>query len=382
MRVPKAFMILSIAGLLAILSSTASKSPTLPLLAEHLGVSKGELGLIAAASTITGIVVNVVAGTLSDIYGRRRLLLTSGLFFATSPFLYLLVREPWQLTLVRVYHGVATATFTPVATATIADMYRERRGEMMGFFSSATMIGRLLAPTIAGTMITLTSFNGAYTLFGIFGTAALIILFMIPKVEETEKSTSKPTIRLFEVLMSPRTLVVSSIMAVTYFAMQSLETFLPLYMSQLQVEAWLIGLTFTIQLLVITILKPYTGRLADNIGRLKVIVIGMVITSVGVLSMAFSTIYYLVLISIVAFAVGVSFTTAAVPPLVSEIASEKAHGAAIGAMETIKDIGQALGPIVMGLVLTYTTYKNAFMIVATLTLLATLIVYLIRKCET
>ena len=51
-------------------------------------------------------------------------------------------------------------------------------------------------------------------------------------------------------------------------------------------------------------------------------------------------------------------------------------------MEIIKDIGQALGPIVMGLVLTYITYKNAFMIVATLTLLATLIVYLIRKCET
>lgn len=141
------------------------------------------------------------------------------------------------------------------------------------------------------------------------------------------------------------------------------------------------GITFTIQLLTITILKPYAGRLADNIGRLKVITVGMVVTSIGVLLMAFSTIYYLILTSIIVFAVGVSFTTAATPPLVSEIADEKAHGAAMGVMETIKDVGQALGPIIMGLVLMYTTYKNAFMIVATLTLLATLIMYLIHKHE-
>jgi len=83
------------------------------------------------------------------------------------------VLEPWQLVIVRVYHGVATAVFTPVAIAAIADIYRERRGEMMGYFSSATLFGRLLAPSIAGTAITLYSFHGTYILCGLFGVAAL-----------------------------------------------------------------------------------------------------------------------------------------------------------------------------------------------------------------
>ena len=78
-------MLLSAAGLVAILSSTASKSPTFPLFAEHLGAEADEIGLIAAASTITGIVVNITAGTLSDLYGRRKLLILS-VFLHNSSF--------------------------------------------------------------------------------------------------------------------------------------------------------------------------------------------------------------------------------------------------------------------------------------------------------
>ena len=45
----RVLVLLSAADLVAILSSTASKSPTLPLFAEHLGAEAGEIGLIAAA---------------------------------------------------------------------------------------------------------------------------------------------------------------------------------------------------------------------------------------------------------------------------------------------------------------------------------------------
>ncbi len=68
----KVFVLLSAAGLVAILSSTASKSPTLPLFAEYLGAGSGEIGIIAAASTLVGIIVNATAGALSDVYGRRK----------------------------------------------------------------------------------------------------------------------------------------------------------------------------------------------------------------------------------------------------------------------------------------------------------------------
>ncbi len=366
MRTSKAFIILSIAGLLAILSSTMSKSPTLPLFAKQLGVSEGELGFIAAASTITGIIVNITAGALSDIYGRKKLLIASGFFFASSPFLYLVVTDAWQLALIRAYHGIATATFTPVAMASIADMYKSRRGEMMGIFSSTTMIGRLLAPSIAGALLSLASFKEAYLTCGLAGLAAFIALFNLPAFEVEKNFSRKEARKASPLIFSSNIITASSIMAVTYFAMQSLETFLPIYMGKLGIDPWLIGLTFTIQLLIITILKPYAGRLSDRIGRVKTITVGILISSAGIMGTAFSNSYLTLITFIGVFAVGVAFTTASTPPLISELASEEKHGAAIGAMETIKDIGQASGPIVTGIMLSYAPFETTLTIISIL----------------
>ena len=367
---PRVLVYISIAGLVAILSSTASKSPTLPLFAEYLGAGPDEIGIIAAASTITGVVVNVTAGTLLDILGRRKLLLLSGFFFATAPFLYLLVTDPWQLIVVRVYHGVATAVFTPVAIAAIADVYRERRGEVMGYFSSATLLGRLMAPSIAGTAITLYSFHGAYIVCGAFGIAALIALLKFPETRKVGEARVRATTRLLSVLTNPRIIIAGSMMAITYFAMQSIETFLPLYMGTLSIEAWLMGLALSIELATIALLKPYGGYLYDHIGSVKVITLGVLLSFLGLLSLSVSTSYILIVASVILFAVGVAFTTASIPPLVAEIAGREAHGTALGAMKTIKDVGQALRPIVMGVTLTYTTYDIAFITVAVIMMIA------------
>ncbi len=348
MKESRVLAFLSVAGFVAILSSTASKSPTLPLFAEYLGAGPGEIGLIAAASTITGIVVNITAGTASDVYGRRELLVLSGFFFASAPFLYLFVTETWELVAVRVYHGVATAVFTPVAMAAIADAYRERRGKMMGYFSSATLAGRLLAPSIAGTAVTLYSFNWTYALCGAFGVAALIALLWVPELGKGVRRGGGSGALALAILANPRILSASAVMAVSYFAMQSIETFLPLYMKGMGAEPWLTGLVFTLELATIAILKPVGGRLYDRIGAAKAVAVGGTLSAAGVLAIALSTTYTLVAPSITVFAVGVALMTASVPPLVSEIAGEEARGTALGAMETVKDVGQALGPIVTG----------------------------------
>ena len=146
--------------------------------------------------------------------------------------------KPWQLIVIRVYHGVATAIFTPVAIAAIADIYRERRGEMMGYFSTATLFGRLLAPSVAGATITLYSFHGTYALCGVFGVAALVALLKFPETGKVGSTEEKVNTRLLRILTNPGIIAASSMMALTYFAMQGIETFLPLYMKVLGVEPW------------------------------------------------------------------------------------------------------------------------------------------------
>jgi MFS family permease len=68
----------------------------LPRFAQDLGARPQVIGLIAA-STITGVVGTLPAGALSDLLGRRRMMLVGCLFFAGPPFLYPLVDSPGSL---------------------------------------------------------------------------------------------------------------------------------------------------------------------------------------------------------------------------------------------------------------------------------------------
>src|SRR4030043_1332237 len=174
------FMLLCIMGGLAIFSSTMAKNPALPLFIRSLGVPVATVGFIAAASTVVGIVVSLPAGVLSDVIGRRRLILIAATVFATAPFLYLLISSPWQLVIVRIYHGLATAILGPVAMAAVADTFDERRGERMGWYSSATMVGRFLAPFVGGALIFGDDYHWVYIADGIIGTLALVAAGRLP----------------------------------------------------------------------------------------------------------------------------------------------------------------------------------------------------------
>ena len=104
---------------------------------------RGKSGVLGA-STITGIFFKLPAGTLSDIYGRYRMLFLSVLVFAFTPFIYYLVTSYWQLVSLRFFHGLATSIYGPVAMATIADIAGEKKGERLSTFSSITIIGNLI----------------------------------------------------------------------------------------------------------------------------------------------------------------------------------------------------------------------------------------------
>lgn len=215
MKKTSAFIILCAIGGLAIFSSTISKNPVLPILAQEIGATTAVIGLIAAASTVTGILTSLPAGLLSDQRGRKPVLIASGIVFFTAPLFYFLVQTPWQLALVRVYHGLATAIFGPVSLAYVADLAPTRRGERLGYFSSTTLAGRALAPIVGGAILAWGVWQGVYVVCAIAGFLALIGMFFLPnpRQREGENPQSKPAevkIPLRQVL-SNLTIVTTSI---------------------------------------------------------------------------------------------------------------------------------------------------------------------------
>ncbi len=103
------FIAIIFASLLARLSYQMARSPVLPTFAADLGISPEFIGVIVAASTVTGIFFKLPSGALSDVLGRKHIMVLGGLFFAIPPFLYPFVQEPWSLLALRFVHGFATA---------------------------------------------------------------------------------------------------------------------------------------------------------------------------------------------------------------------------------------------------------------------------------
>jgi len=84
------FLMLCLVGFTARLGYQMARAPVLPLFADELAADIWLIGLILGASTITGVFLEFPAGALSDVLGRRRMLLLGAAFFAFPPFLYLL----------------------------------------------------------------------------------------------------------------------------------------------------------------------------------------------------------------------------------------------------------------------------------------------------
>ncbi len=329
--------IVLLSGFFAILGSTMSKSPTLPLYAQSLGLGRDEIGLVAAASTVTGIVVNLASGILSDVYGRRKLLKVSGFVFLTAPLLYFLANDALTLALVRVYYGIATAVFVPVSFALISDMYPDRRGTFMGFLSSATLVGRALAPVLAGSIIYLLGFSVVFVLCSATGLVVFVLAFRLP--------APGGKLERFEFSFSGSLLLIGLLDAAVYMAYQGIETFLPLFY-YLQGKAWLSGLILSLEVGVMAIVKPYAGYLSDRVGRKKPIIAGMSLVGAAMLTFSIASSLPLLILGAVVFSIGASLSGASTKPLATEIS--KLHGTALGFLESIKDIGQAAGPIIIG----------------------------------
>lgn len=370
------FLFLSVMGLFAIFSSTMSKSPTLTLFAISLGASDPEIGVIAAASTIPGILASLPFGFLSDIYGRRKVILLSSFLFAFSPFLYFLVQTPLHLAIVRFIHGFATAIFGPVSVALVADLFQSRRGEKMAIFSSVTLVGRLLAPFIGGILLTLTnqSFHTVYLVCGISGILAFLASTMIKPEKTVAASTKTRSLSkivkegLREILSEQRILVVSSVEAVQLFAYGAIEAFIPKYCSQvLTLPDWQIGAVLALEGAALMLTKPFMGRVSDKVGRRLPIIAGLLAGAVSLFSIFLVKDGLSLTFVLVFFGVAMAAVTASTSPLVADL-SKKSYGSSIGLLDTIMDVGQTLGPITFGLLLPVFYYYVSFSLVGLLLL--------------
>jgi len=69
----------------------------------------------------------------------------------------------------------------------------------------------------------------------------------------------------------------------------------------------------------------------------------------SIVLISFSGSFPVLLLVMLLYGSGMAMTLATTPPMVAQVVPRPLYGTSLGALETIKDIGQTLGPIVVGL---------------------------------
>lgn len=361
------FVLIALTGGLAILSSTMSKTPVLPLFAQSLGASPAEIGWIVIASTIPGILVSFPAGALSDFLGHRRVLLASLFVFATAPFLYLFVDTAWQLMAVRFYHGFATAIFGTVASAAIAGRYTADRAARLSAYSSVTIVGRSIAPFLGGALISMASFGAVYLACAVSGVLALGAgMLLRDAAPRAKRKLELPHFRksLATVLQDRGIMLVSLVEAAQYLVFGAVEAFLALFAASLGIPAWQIGVILGVQLVGIVFMKPLMGRVSDRVGRKQVIVPGLLVGAVSIaLLPVLPSFIGLSALSLI-FGLGFATVTSSTAALVADLTQDGRYGSSMGVLRTVMDVGQSIGPVLTGWMVAAAGYGNAFMLLA------------------
>ena len=358
------FLLIALVGGLAILSSTMSKTPVLPLFAADLGATPVEIGWIVIASTIPGILISFPAGAIADFFGKRRVIIASLVVFATAPFLYLLVSGAWQLMAVRFYHGFATPIFVTVASAAIAERFPQRRAAMLSTYSSVTIVGRSIAPFLGGFLISMASFHSVFIACAISGVLAFAVCLLLPgetrSVEDGKRGFPQFIGALRVVWANHAILLTSLVEAAQFLVFGAVEAFLALYAAAVGIRAWQIGVILGIQLISVVLVKPLMGSLSDRWGRRAIILPGLLLGAVSVaLLPAGRDVFVLSLLSLF-YGVAFATVTSATSALVADLTQNGQYGASIGVLRTIMDVGQTIGPVMTGALIAAWGYGAAF----------------------
>lgn len=363
------FLILCATGLLAIFSSTISKSPVLPLFASHLGANPSSIGFIAAVSAFAGVTFSVPAGILADRFGKKKLIVIAAIIFATAPFSYLLVVETWQLAAVRLYHGIATAIFIPVAMAMVAGLSRKERGEKLGWFSTATLAGRFMAPIIGGGILALFTLDSTigyavvYLVCGGAGLVALVFASQVPELDKKEQmnQTWTETFQNFKSVIVERKIIMTCLVeAAILFAYGTFETFLPLYAVTSGLTAAHVGILLSGQIIILALTKPIMGKFSDKHGRKPQIFTGGVLGAACIAGFSLTTSFPPLFCLSIIFGLCLSVVTSATSAYIADLSSIESRGSAMGMLGSIMDIGHTAGPLVSGVVATLLGYAQTF----------------------
>jgi len=153
--------------------------PALPALTRELGAATSVAQLTVTACLIGLALGQLVAGPLSDRFGRRGILLIGIVAYISTSLLCAAAPSVGLLIAARLVQGLAGGVGIVIAQAAGRDVYAG--GALIRFYGRLTVIGgfaAIVGPLLGGALTTVADWRGLFLFLAVIGSAILLITLL------------------------------------------------------------------------------------------------------------------------------------------------------------------------------------------------------------
>jgi EmrB/QacA subfamily drug resistance transporter len=138
---------------------------------------------------LTSTVTVPIYGKLSDLYGRKPILMGGIVLFLLGSVLSGLSQEMWQLVLFRGIQGLGAGSLFPIALAVIGDLFTPaERGKYQGLFGLVFGVAFLLGPGLGGLLTDNLSWHWIFYVNVPIGLLALLVIGrLMPNIRHVDR---------------------------------------------------------------------------------------------------------------------------------------------------------------------------------------------------
>lgn len=183
--------------------------PALPALTRELGATTSVAQLTVTACLIGLAAGQLVAGPLSDRFGRRRVLLVGILGYVATSALCALSPSVEVLIVARLAQGIAGGAGIVIANAAGRDVFSG--GRLIRFYGRLTVVGgfaAIVGPLLGGLLTTFTDWRGLFVFLAAAGVVILLATLAVFRetlpVDQRTTGGFGHTLRDFRALLADR----------------------------------------------------------------------------------------------------------------------------------------------------------------------------------
>jgi DHA1 family bicyclomycin/chloramphenicol resistance-like MFS transporter len=272
--------------------------PVLPQLADELNASASAAQLSITACLLGLAVGQLIAGPLSDRYGRRRPLILGLAGYLVSSAACALAPSIEVLLGLRLIQGLCGAAGLVISRAVARDLFSGRA--LVVFFTRLMLINGLapvLAPVIGGQLARVMSWRGMFVVLAVFGAVLLCAgVFGVPETLPPARRLTgglTETLHSFTLLVRDRLFVgaagAAGLASASMFAYIAGATFVLQRLHGLSPQQF--SYVFGVNSIGIVVMGQVGGRLVHRLQTTTVLAIGLGLNLTGAIGVALSVIF-------------------------------------------------------------------------------------------